>query len=147
VPTSVRADLPAISFDRDGLADVAIEPVKLGWRLPHVDVVGGYDVDVTRGQTVQVQGGIGGRFLRIVDLGVASYALWQTGRDRGSDLPPALTGQRERAVGVGPEIDVLLPWIRSRLTMRYEWEVTGRARLDGSILVVGLGFAARQPER
>ncbi|MBU6281662.1 transporter [bacterium] len=194
----VRAGLPAISFDREGLGDIAIEPVRLGWRLPRVDVVGGYDVyaptqqlnrggiarsqwthqlsaggtlwlddqrgfrisalaswniyerkpdvDVTRGQTVQVQGGIGGRFLRIVDLGVASYALWQTGRDRGADLPPALTGQRERAVGLGPEIDVLLPWIRSRLTVRYEWEVSGRARLDGSILVVGLGFAAWQPE-
>jgi len=33
-----------------------------------------------------------------------------------------------------------------KLTVRCEWEVPGRTCLDGRVLVVGPGFAARQPE-
>jgi len=193
-----RAELPAISFDREGLGDLAIEPMKLGWRSSRFDVIGSYDVyaptqqlnrkgiarsqwthqlsaggtlwlddgrgfrltalaswnlyerksgiDLTRGQTVQVQGGLGGRFLRIVDLGVATYALWQVQDDHGADLPPQVAGLRERAVGIGPEMGVLLPWIRSKFTVRYEWGIAGRSRLDGDILVLGLTFAAWRPQ-
>ena len=77
---------------------------------------------LTRGQTVQVQGGVGRRFLRLFDLGLAFYGLWQVSSDTGSDIPPALLGIRETGVGLGPELDVLLPWIRGKLTTRYEWQ-------------------------
>ncbi|HEY2743600.1 MAG TPA: transporter, partial [Polyangia bacterium] len=41
-------------------------------------------IDITRGDSVQIQGGVGARLARVVDLGVAGYALWQVLDDRGS---------------------------------------------------------------
>lgn len=194
-----RSDLRPTTLDREGLADVYLQPVKLGWRLRFLDVVGSYgvyaptsqlqrnglaesqwthqlslggtmffdderstrvsalaswnlyqrkpDVDVTRGQTVQVQGGVGRRFFRLVDLGVAFYGLWQVSADTGSDIPPRLLGLRETGVGLGPEFGVLLPWIRGKLTARYEWQVFGRSRLDGRVLVVSLNLLAHRSGR
>jgi len=97
-------------------------------------------VDITRGDTIQIQGGVGGRVLGVVDLGLAGYALWQTTDDRGADLPPQVVGARERAFGLGPEVDVRLRALRSRLTARFEWDIDGEARPVGTILVAGLAF-------
>jgi len=96
------------------------------------------DIDIRRGDTFQIQGGAGTRILRIVDLGVAGYALWQVTDDTGSALPAPLRGTRERAFGLGPELDVALPPLASRLTARFEWDLDGRARPIGTILVVGI---------
>jgi hypothetical protein len=52
------------------------------------------DVDLTRGDTVQLQGGSGVELARMLDVGVAGYALWQVTDDKGSALPPVLAGAR-----------------------------------------------------
>jgi hypothetical protein len=195
---SMHADLPPTSLDRFGLGDIFVEPLKVGWRLPHLDAVASYGfyaptgqanrkglgqpqwtqqfslggtafldeerafrlsllssyniyqrkigIDITRGDSVQLQGGIGGRWFGILDAGVVGYALWQVGDDSGPDLPPALRGSRERVYGVGPEIGIAIPAIRGKLTARYEWDLGARSRPEGQVLVVGLSFLAWQPE-
>jgi hypothetical protein len=95
------------------------------------------DVDVTRGSTLQIQGGAGTSLSRVVDVGIAAYALWQVSDDRGADLPPALAGARDRAIGLGPEVDVTFAAIGGRLTVRYEHDVAVRSRALGQIFLVG----------
>jgi hypothetical protein len=99
-------------------------------------------IDITRGDTVQVQGGLGGRLFQVLDVGVAGYALWQVGDDHGPDLPLALRGVREQVFGLGPEIGITIPDLRARFTARYEWDLGARARPEGQILVVSLSFLA-----
>ncbi len=199
---AMNTDRPEVSIDRFGLADLYVQPLKLGWRWRHFDLgvgygfyaptgdyepggqgnvgrgqwthqfsVGGtarpdaagtwtfsalasYDlngkkrgVDVTRGDTVQVQGGVGKTLFRFLQVGVAGYGLWQVRDDSGADLPPVLRGVRERAYGVGPEIGALIPPIRCRLTARYEWELGARARTEGQLFLFGLTFVAVGGER
>jgi hypothetical protein len=101
-------------------------------------------IDITRGDTILIQGGAGGPALDWLDLGIAGYALWQVTDDRGTDLPVALNGARERAFGLGPEINVRVQALRSRLNARYSWDIDGKTRPVGPMLVVGLSVVARQ---
>jgi hypothetical protein len=61
-------------------------------------------IDLTRGESVQGQGGIGVRLFDRIDAGLAGYALWQVRDDRGADLPAPLRGLRDRVFGIGPEV-------------------------------------------
>jgi hypothetical protein len=99
-------------------------------------------IDITRGDTVQIQGGAGTRVFGFVEVGLAGYALWQVSDDSGSDLPPALRGARDRVYGLGPEVDVTVAPLRTRLTLRYEHDFGVRSRPQGQILVVGVTVAA-----
>jgi hypothetical protein len=100
------------------------------------------NIDITRGPTVQFQGGIGKTF-RNVAVGLTGYGLWQVLDDRGSDLPEPLRGARDRAFGLGPEIDFALASIRSRITVRYSHDVAVNARPLGQNVLVGLTILAR----
>jgi hypothetical protein len=80
--------------------------------------------------------------LEIVDVGIIGYALWQVTDDRGSALPAPLAGARERVFGLGPEIGVLVPALRSRLTARFAWDLAGEARPVGTLLLVGISVIA-----
>jgi hypothetical protein len=120
-----------------------------GWRL---SALASYDlyqkktgIDIRRGDTAQVQGGFGGPIFRRIEAGVAGYALWQVQNDNGSDLPPVLRGARDHVIGVGPEIDIVIPAIRARLTIRHEWDLAAKSRPEGQILVAGLSFVVWQP--
>jgi hypothetical protein len=196
-------DRPETSFDRFGLADVYIQPARLGWRKDHFDLIGSYGlylpsglsplaggtgvsaghvthqfsaggsifadknrrdfvtalasydlnlrkrgVDITRGDTLQIQGGIGvSRFNQRVEAGLAGSALWQVGDDRGADLPLVLRGARDRVYGLGPEIAVTIPAIRSQIRTRYEWDLGVRSRPRGKVLSVGLNVLMQHPKR
>lgn len=195
-------DHPVASIDRFGLADVYVQPLKLGWRLPHLDLVVGYafyvptgrfepggadgvsrgswshelslghtiyvdrarryyvsalaswelhqrkiGIDLTRGSTVQLQGGAGATLLRLVDVGVVGYGLWQVADDTGSALPPALRGLRDRAGGLGAELDVTLPDAQSRVVLRWTHDVAAAARPGGQLLLIGLTWAPWQARR
>jgi hypothetical protein len=195
---SLRSDAPQASIDRSGIGDVFVEPIKVGFRLPHLDVVTSYSfyaptgqaedsgvgqrqwsqqfsaggtvflddrrawrlsalgsynlynekigIDIRRGDTVQIQGGIGGRLFDVIDFGLAGYVLRQVEDDSGADLPPVLRGAREEVFGLGPEIGVAIPAIRARLTIRYERDLGARSRPEGQILVAGLSFVAWRPD-
>ena len=116
----------------------------------HISELASYDlnqrkqgIDLTRGDTVQVQGGTG-KTLGIVDVGLAGYALWQVRDDRGSALPEVFRGARDRAFGLGPEVDITLAPIRSRITLRYCHDIAVRARPLGQVMVIGLTVLARR---
>lgn len=193
---------PEGTLDRLGIADIYVQPVKLGWRLPHVDLVTGYaffvptgrsaegergavsshsfshdlslggailfdeartwrvtalgtyslnqrrmDIDVTRGDTIQIQGGAGKTLFDLLDVGVVGYAIWQVRDDRGADVPRVLRGARDRAYGLGAEVGMIIPPIRSRVLLRYAHDLDDVARPVGQILLFGLTFSAWKPER
>jgi hypothetical protein len=69
-------------------------------------------VDITRGEALQIQGGVGVRPTRIWELGVAGCAMWQLQDNTGHDLDPMLRAWRDRVYGVGPEVALLIPAIR-----------------------------------
>jgi hypothetical protein len=187
------------SIDRFGLADAYVEPLQLGWRLPHLDLVTGYafyvptgrfepgasggvsrgswshelslghalyfdrgrtlhlsalaswelnerkiGIDLTRGSTIQIQGGAGASLARIVDVGVVGYGLWQVSDDSGSALPPVLRGARDRTYGVGAELDVSLAELNSRIVLRWTHDVGSAARPQGQMALVGITWSPWQ---
>ena len=105
-------------------------------------------IDITRGATLQVQGGAGASLLnRVVEAGLAFHGLWQVRDDRGADLPDALRNARDRVYGLGPDVAVLLEAIRSQIRVRYEWDIGVRSRPQGNVFVVGLNVTLQSPER
>jgi hypothetical protein len=94
-------------------------------------------IDQRRGDTLQIQGGLGVTVLRLVDMGIAGYGLWQVTDYGGSALPVNLHGARDRDFGVGPEIDLAVPPALGRLTLRYTHDILGQTRPLGGLLVVG----------
>jgi hypothetical protein len=99
-------------------------------------------LDVTRGDTLQLEGGAGVRPWPLFELGVAGFALAQVEDDHGSDLPDVLRGARERAFALGPEVALLIPSVSIALRLRYEFEFGVRSRPGGQLLVFGISFAA-----
>jgi len=103
------------------------------------------DIDIRRGNTIHVQGGVGVSMPANITVGVAGFALWQVSDDSGADIPPTLRGLRTRAFGAGPEIDVVIPKLGTRAELRYETEFGVRSRFEGGILVVGIAYQAWRP--
>jgi hypothetical protein len=103
--------------------------------------------DITRGDSVQIQGGIGkSLFRKLAETGIAAYALLQVRDDRGTDLPSVLAGAHDRVYGLGPEGAVLIKAIQGQLRVRYEWDFRVRARPQGHILVVAINFLVHRPK-
>ena len=193
------SDRPEASFDRFGLADIYIQPVRLGWRGDHFDFVSSYalylptgafllgkgvstghvthefsaggsiyanrnsgifltalasydhnlrkrDIDITRGDTFQIQGGVGLNFLdQVIEVGAAGHGLWQVRPDRGADVPLLLREGRDRVYGVGPEVAVLIKAIRSQIRVRYEWDLGVHSRPRGNVFAAGINFVVWRP--
>jgi hypothetical protein len=194
-------DRPEANFDRFGLADIYIQPARLGLRRSHFDLVASYGlylptdtsalaggkglssghvthefsaggaiytnsnrttfvtalasyelnlrnrgIDIIRGDTLQVQGGAGwSRFDRLLEAGLAGYALWQVRPDRGADIPPVFRGARDNVYGLGPDAAILVKAIHSQIRIRYAWDLSARSRPQGNIFVLGLNFIAHRP--
>lgn len=100
-------------------------------------------VDIRRGDTVQVQGGVGALFADLIDAGGAG--LWQVTDDSGSDVPPVLLGARDRVAGIGAELGIMVAPIRGRVGVRYLWEAAARARPEGHVLVFEIAIVAWDP--
>jgi len=77
----------------------------------------------------------------MVDLGVAAYALWQIVDDAGSAVPRPLAGARDLDYGLGPEINVWVPKLRTRLIARYTHDVWVRTRPNGELMLIELQFS------
>ena len=104
------------------------------------------NIDITRGDIFQIQGGIGvRRHNQVLEMGLAGYALWQVRDDRGADLPPVLSGARDRVFGLGPEVAVLIKSINSELRARYEWDIGARSRFQGNVFAVGIKILVQHP--
>lgn len=101
-------------------------------------------IDLTRGSSVQVQGGLGKTFFGILDAGLTGHGSWQVTDDEGSAIPEALRGARERDLAAGVELSLLLKQFHSTLTVRYVRELWVRARPQGHMLLLALAVAAYQ---
>lgn len=202
VDVRLNSDRPEASVERFGLADVFIQPLKLGWRRDRFDAVASYGlyvptgesplaggrgvsngqfthefagggsyyfdqdrtwcataltsyqlnlrkrgVDITRGDVVQVQGGVGASVLaRRLEIGIIGYALWQVRDDRGADVPLALRGARDRTYGLGPELVVSLRPLPARVRLRYGRDLAVKSRPEGELFLLGLEVALWRPE-
>jgi hypothetical protein len=106
-------------------------------------------IDVRRGDMLQLQGGAGAAVRRIFTIGLAGYALWQVTPDRGTDIPPALRGQRSRAFGLGPEVDATIPHWKTHVALRVEHEFGVRSRPRGQVIALSVSYIAgsRTPTR
>ena len=118
-----------------------------GDRSRRISLLASYDVnsrkqgiDITRGSTLQVQGGAGGPIAKIVTVGAAWYGLWQVTDDRGTALPAILRGQRDRVFGLGPEVQVTLPALGVRAEGRVEFEFGVRSRPRGNVAAGGMTY-------
>jgi hypothetical protein len=103
-------------------------------------------IDITRGDNLVLQGGVGARLHPLLDLGVVTYALWQVHADAGSDIPPNLRGLWDQVYGLGPEVGVRIPPLRARLTAHLEWDFAAQSRPEGRLLLVALNFALWRPK-
>lgn len=97
-------------------------------------------IDITRGNTLQVQGGAGLSITNATTLGAAGYALWQMTADRGTALPAVLRGQRDRVFGLGPEVQFTFPALGLRAEARVEFDFGVRSRPRGDVIVGGLTY-------
>ncbi|AKU93521.1 Protein involved in meta-pathway of phenol degradation [Labilithrix luteola] len=165
VVVSYAVYLPTGSFEPEGSASISRGYVTHQFaagstlyfdaaRSWHLSALASFDenlrkprIDLRRGSTIQVQGGFGTSPLRIFDIGLAAYGIWQVEDDDGSALPPQLRGARDRAYGVGPEFAVVIPPIRCKFTLRYEHDFAVQARPEGQIFVVGLSTTLWRPPR
>jgi hypothetical protein len=201
VDVRLASERPEASVDRFGLADVFLQPLKLGWRRDRLDAVAAYalyvptgrsplaggggvsngqlthevsgggtvwvddrrawyvtalgsyqlnmrklGIDITRGDVVQVQGGVGARVLeRRLELGVVGYGLWQVRDDRGTGVPRHHRGARDEAYGLGPEVVLSLRPLPARLRLRYAHDVAVKSRPVGALFLLGVEFAAWRP--
>ena len=101
-------------------------------------------IDVTRGDAVQIQGGVGSKlFGQLAEAGLAGFAFWQVRDDRGAGVPPVLRGARDRVYGLGPEAAIMLKAIRGQVRVRYEWDIGARSRPQGRIFVAGINLLTR----
>jgi hypothetical protein len=105
-----------------------------------------HGIDITRGDNIQVQGGAGAQFYKVLDVGFAGYALWQVQDDQGADVSQIVRGSRDRVFGLGPEASLTLPVIRTKLTARYLWDIGAQSRPQGSVLFIGLDFKPWAPD-
>jgi hypothetical protein len=118
-----------------------------GNRSRRISALASYDInsrkrgiDITRGNTLQIQGGAGLPVARVVTIGAAAYALWQVSADHGTALPAILRGQRDRVFGLGPEVQLALPKMGLRLEARAEFDFGVRSRPDGGVAAAGVTY-------
>ena len=100
-------------------------------------------IDITRGNTLQIQGGAGLPIAKVVTLGASGFALWQTTPDRGTALPPVLRGQRDRVFGIGPELQLTFPTLGLRVEGRVEFDIGVRSRPRGDVAAAGVTYRPR----
>jgi hypothetical protein len=102
-------------------------------------------IDYKRGDLLNIQGGAGTTVYKNVTGGVAGYALWQMNDDRGANLPAVIANGHTRAFGLGPEVDVTIPKLRTRVDLRAEWDFGVVAHPQGLLLVVGVQHLVWMP--
>jgi hypothetical protein len=148
-------DVPTASFDTDGSTDQGrgqwTHEFSLGGTLHfgpgkslNLSALTSFDIygtklgiDVRRGDTLQVQGGLGAVVFGFVNIGIAGYALWQVTDYGGSALAAQLRGARDVAYGLGPEMDMAVAPLLGQFVLRYTQDLSDRSRPVGHMVVIG----------
>ena len=101
--------------------------------------------DIKVGDFLTWQGGAGRSFLKgLGSAGVAYLAQWKMTRDTGTDIGPLLGGGKNKAIGVGPEVNVPLFKKGSVVGLfgaRYMFEVKNVSNFQGQNLIMTLTIA------
>ena len=82
----------------------------------HASAAGFYEIhsskhgqDLTVGDLVTVEGGLGRAFLKgFANAGAAYFVQWKVSPDRGADVPLLVAGNKGSMLGVGPELNMPL---------------------------------------
>lgn len=87
--------------------------------------------DFRAGDNFCVDWGVGKTFDRVLTLGASGYYERQWKTDKGSDVPKAARGVRDKVLSAGPELDLFIPQMNGHLTARYEIEFKALSRTKG----------------
>ena len=92
------------------------------------------DTDITPGQAYTLEWGVSYAAKPTLDLGVAGYYQIQTTEDCGSGA----SNLKDQVFAVGPEISGVLPKLGVICSLRYEYEVFSKNRLQGNTVALTL---------
>ncbi len=103
------------------------------------------DTDITVGDLLTVEGGLGKSFKDgLINVGAAYYGQWKLGHDDfGVELPGGPTLGKHRVYGIGPEISVPIATKKKLIgfvSARYLWETGARTTLEGETFVLTATF-------
>ena len=98
-------------------------------------------IDVTPGPGVTIEYGLGKKLFHYrLNVGVSGFYYQKLFSDSGSDIAPGRIGLRDRALGLGPEAQWLIPKAKLSFLLRYQPEFGLQSRLRGSVLVLGITY-------
>jgi hypothetical protein len=103
-----------------------------------------HDQDLTVGDIVTLEGGIGRAFLKgYANAGLAYFGQWKVSPDSGSDVSPLVAGQKGYMLGLGPELNMPIPLGKTPLilTFRYLFDTRSRFSTQGDSALLSLVFA------
>ena len=126
----------------------------------HASALAGYEMhqkkqgtDVRVGDILTVEGGVGKTGLKgALNVGAAYYAQWKVTADSGADLPALLQrfgveNAKNRAFGIGPEINLVVPKLEGQFNVRALKEFGNRTATQGYAVVASYTFFVDRPFR
>lgn len=96
------------------------------------------DVEITPGDAFHFEWGLSKSLNPLIDVGVVGYCQWQVTDDSGDAVPATDGGHHDRAFAAGPEVQCVIPQIKTVASLRYEQEFEVRDRPEGQIAVLTL---------
>jgi hypothetical protein len=90
------------------------------------------DTHITPGQDWTLEWGLGKAVSQTVEAGLAGYYQLETTKDSGLGT----TGTRNSVIGVGPEVSVFWPAIKTFTSLRWDYEVAAYARPQGHTITL-----------
>lgn len=96
------------------------------------------DVEITPGDAFHFEWGLSKNIGKLLDVGVAGYCQWQVTDDSGAGVPAGTRGDHDQAFAAGPEVQYVIPQIKTIASLRYEQEFAVRDRPEGQIAVLTL---------
>ncbi len=93
------------------------------------------DTHVTPGHAYTLEWGASKTLAKVIDVGAVGYYQQKVTEDSG---PRAFEKLRDRVAGAGPEINVVLPPIKTFVSLRYLYEFMAENRAQGSTVSLTL---------
>lgn len=97
------------------------------------------DLDITFGDDIDLDWGIGKSIATYYDVGVVGYSCWQITEDKGSDATNK--SQKDQVHAVGLEFSGFYPHKSYGFKARYQKEVAAKNRTKGQQFIFDLVFA------
>ena len=97
--------------------------------------------DIHVGPGVTIEPAIGKRFRKgLINIGASGHYYQKLEADSGTGIRPAVRGLKDRAFGVGPELQWIFPAAKMAFTFRYQPQFEVRNRTRSDIFVVNLTY-------